>query len=168
MKISKSTHLNHKYTLENVRYIYSYNHINNICFESSEGNLDVGLINHDTDKYSEVDDTDIEYWVGHVLFWYDADIDPTNSEWTAYVSEQIDAIARLSMHLGYVPDLNSIKLYAVPSPNEFYTYYEMMAKLLDDGDEKAKVILGRIKPLSLPFIPSELRDLHTKYKEGAD
>ena len=168
MNISKSTHLNHKYALENVRYIYSYDHRNNICIESNEGDLEIGLIEHDTNEHFEADERDIEYWVGHVLFWYDAGIDPTDKNWTVYVSEQIDAIARLSLHLGYVPDLNSIKQYAVPSPDEFYTYYEMLAKLLDSGEDKAKVILSRIQPLSLPFIPSELRDLHTKYKEGAD
>ena len=119
------THSKHEtYCLSSVSYTYELQ-FNNLTVESShDGDLVVYSTEMETNEdrfYYDEDDT--EYWLGCVLFWWDAD---QSCEWNV---EQVDAIARLAKHRGVVPDENEIKKFCVPTEDTCTSYDEMILLL---------------------------------------
>tara|TARA_R100000742_G_C4279664_1_gene105116 strand:- start:2324 stop:2725 length:402 start_codon:yes stop_codon:yes gene_type:complete len=119
----------YRYELKSTQYRYSDGDYI-LTVEACDGDLEVAHEYEDEKVYLE--ENNIDFWVGAVLFWYDADL-PT----TKFFGPQVDAVARLSHYLGYVPDEETIKTYAVPNKEEYYSYSEMIAKLEEDNRTEA-------------------------------
>ena len=91
------------------------------------GDLRVSVVG-DYGYENEKGESDLEFWVGATLFWYDMD-----SASPEFNKQQIDAIARLGKWLKIVPTEEMIEKYAVPAKDEVLTYNEQVDKLAADG-----------------------------------
>ena len=120
-----------RYEMIRSEYVYTLPPCRTLYVGAVDGDLEVRIVHHDDDDYTYyVGDDSYDFWVGASLYWYDAMSD------TYYNSIQIDAIARLAQYLGYVPNEDQVKQYAVPNKDEVCTWFEMVTLLKSDGVER--------------------------------
>lgn len=122
MKLTRSPH--ETYCLSSVSYTYElqFNELLTVLCTHDDGDLIV-YTTDESGNNEYHDEDDMKFWLGAVLFWYDAD---NHCEWNV---NQMDAVVRLAMHMRVVPELSDIEQYAVPIQDEFYSYDEMMKRL---------------------------------------
>lgn len=104
-----------------------------ITISENSAELDVSYVYKDGDiRY--LDEKDTDFWVGAVLYWYDA-MEPTGKPLHKL---QINSISRLSRWLGYVPHEDYIIKYAMPNSDEALSYNDQIDLLAKDDFEFAK------------------------------
>ena len=99
-----------------------------------DAELIVSYIDEDGDQ-SFLKDTEKDFWVGAVLYWYDAMSLGINGR--SLHRLQVDSVARLAQWLGYVPHEDYIIKYAVPNAQEALSYHEQINRLAADNFEFA-------------------------------
>lgn len=72
-----------------------------------------------------------DYWMGVTLYWYDFMHEGT----PAYYTPQLQRIATLAQHWGYLPNTYQIKKYIAPKPDQVNSHREMMDLVKEDEDE---------------------------------
>jgi len=99
-----------------------------VQINDDDANLVVSYVDEDGDE-SFIEDTDKDFWIGAVLYWYDA----MDTEGKVLHRLQVDSVARLAQWFGYVPHWDYIQKYAVPSVDETLSYHEQINRLAADG-----------------------------------
>tara|TARA_R100000742_G_C4278716_1_gene101889 strand:- start:2634 stop:3089 length:456 start_codon:yes stop_codon:yes gene_type:complete len=97
-----------------------------ITVNENDADLNISYHDHADGDIQYLDETDADFWIGAVLYWYDA------MELSGFHKIQIDAIARLAKWLKFVPHEELIKKYAVPNKAEVLTYDEQINALAKD------------------------------------
>ena len=115
------------YELYSNSYVYKWSPDKTlrITVIEDESTLNISYLYKDGDV-QYLDETEADFWVGAVLYWYDA------MEISGFHKIQIDSIARLAKWLKFVPHEELIKKYAVPNKAEVLTYDEQISALAKD------------------------------------
>ena len=115
------------YELYSNSYVYKWspNKSLRITVIEDESTLNISYLHGDGDV-QYLDEEDADFWIGAVLYWYDA------MENKGFHKIQIDSIARLAKWLKFVPHEELIKKYAVPNKAEVLTYDEQISALAKD------------------------------------